>query len=218
MVIKFIKKYINILFNICEKLIIWFWNQFKNTDFLTNHSITLISFLALYFYKEEFYNSYLYEWKFSLSSVNFIYYPLLYFSIIMMMYSWYLINYVYYIRDNEIKLKKTWYIKFLEDEYKVTYEPFLKWIWFFITLLISGTAIYMTLISMQSSLDVASGTLNWEIDLKNTLEMFKTLWLGLAITIFIFVICFFYYRFSIFSKNNYVKKIYYDTYIKKTNK
>lgn len=218
MIVSFIKKYFHLFLDNWEKAIIWFWDQFINTAFLKNHIISIASFIALYFFKEEFYSSYLTDWKFSLSSVNFIYYSLLYFFTIMVLYSWYLIHYVYYIKDKENSLKKNWYIKFLEDEYKVTYEPYVKWLWYFVTLLISWTAIYITVISMQSSLDVANSTLNWELDLKNTFEMFRVLWTWLGIAISIFIICFLYYRFSVTSKNSYVKEKYYNTYLKKSNK
>ena len=213
--VKFIKKYSNIILDFCIDKIVWFIKQFKKTDFLINHILTYLSFIALYYFKEEFYNSYMSEGQFSLSSVNFIYYSLLYFFIFMILYSWYLIYYVYYIKNKEKRLKKNWYMRFLEDEYKVTYEPLLKWLWFFITLLISWTAIYVTLISMQNSLDIANGKWNWKIDLKNTFEMFKILWKWLVVAIFTFIICFLYYRFSIISKNNYVKKLYYKSYNKK---
>ncbi len=214
---KTIKNIYNVMIEFFKKAIIWFWYQFINTDFLVNHLITLFFLSALYFWKEYFYNSYLKQWIFSLSSINFIYYSLFYFIIFMLLYSGYLIYYVYYIKDKEKTSKKAWYIKFLEDEYKTTYEPFIKWLWFFITILISSVAIYMTLISMQFSLDVANGTLNWKIDLKGTFTMFKQLWTGLAVIISTFTICYIYYRFSVIKKNSYVKEKYYSLYLKKSN-
>ena len=72
----------------------------------------------------------------------------------------------------------------------------------------------MSLIWIQSSIDIANITLKWEINLENTFNMFGQLWKGLWTTILIFMIIFIYYRFNIITKNNYIKEKYYNLFYK----
>jgi hypothetical protein len=218
MIIKFFRK----IFKKLSKII---WLVFKrikdellNIEFTTsnnfslNHILNLVIFYMLYFGKESFYKWYLEQWSFNQNTVNYIYYVFLYFYILIVFYSWYLIYYRYYLKRKEKYLKKAWYIKLIEDEYKIWYESFLKWLGFFITMLVSFTAIYLSIISMQTSLDIANSTITWKIDISNTLKMFKSLWEWIWITTCLFITCFFYYRWNIISKNNYVKDLYYSSY------
>lgn len=196
-----------------KKTLIWLYNWYEQ-DFLNNHILNLGLFYTFYFGKESFYRSYLENWKFDLWTVDIIYSIFLYFSVWMVFYSWYLVYYKYYIKKQEQTLKKLWYEKFLEDEYKVRYEHFLNWLGYFITLIISIVAIYIVIISMQTSFDIANSSITWKIDLSGTTEMFKKLWTWLWITFAMFISCYLYFRWNIISRVNYVKEKYYNLFNK----
>lgn len=189
-----------------------FFDHIEKTDFLINHFINFWFFISMFFNKWNFYKVYSEKGVFSQMSINFSYYTFLIFFGLMVFYSWHLIYYKYYIKKMEEKLSREWYVRFLEDEYKITYQPFLNWLWFFVTLIVSFMAIYLSIISMQISIDSVNNT--WKIDIVKINSMFETLWTWLWVTIWLFVICYFYYRWNIISKNNYVKKKYYSIFNK----
>ena len=197
--------------NLFIKFIDWLINQFRQTDFKINHFISISTFFFLYFKKETIYEDLVQSWEFSITSIDFLYHGLFYFFLFMTLYSGYLIYYVYYIKLNENTLTRSWYRQFLEDEYKIKFEPFLKGVWFFITLVISISALYLSITSMQASFDAVYSTLNWIPDFTNTTQMLGSLWTGIAISIVFFIICFLYFRFTIVNKNIYVRDKYYQS-------
>lgn len=184
-----------------------FLENIEKTDFLWNHVMNFFWFVGTILNKSHFNEVYYKNWGFSQMSINFSYYTFLIFFGLMVFYSGYLIYYKYYIKKMEETLGKEWYIKFLEDEYKLSYQPILTWLWFFVTMIVSFMALYLTIISMQVSIDSVNN--QWKVDILKINGMFETLWTWLWVIISVFIICYFYYRWNIMSKNNYVKEKYY---------
>lgn len=203
--------------SIKEKIIDW-WNKFLNSveesNFLKTAFINTSYFLVLYFNKDLFFMSYNESGNFSSDEINIIYNSMLFFLYIMLTYPLYLIYYWNKNRENKNNLSKMWFEVFIENEYKNNHWHFLDWIKYFITILLSVSAIYITIIAIQWSFDIAN-KIDWEyVNAKNTLKMLEWYYRFIWISISIFTMCFLWYRMNIQIKRSFIEKEYYNLYKK----
>jgi hypothetical protein len=213
----FMKKKIKPLLKKLKLLPNYLLNDLLKTEFLGTHIITLWLFCILYFDKESFYESYKEDSVLTIWHITILYYSLLTFLTCMLMYTLHLIIYSHGIKRMEIEFTKKSFETFIEHEYSYHKKPFFEWIWYFIMMLVSGIAIYVSLISMQSSIDIAKSNW-WDVNLEATSSMFYSLWSGLSLTLFIFIFCFFWYKFSLNSKVTYIEKLHHKKFFKKSFK
>jgi len=113
-------------------------------------------------------------------------------------------------------LNKEWYTKFLEYEYKKNDQSFLSGLPYIMTFFISISAIYVSIIWMQVSVDIVSSnnTWSWQVVLEWASEMFHSFgaW---SWTIFaVFLAYFFGYKFNQLSKRDVLERLYYREYRK----
>lgn len=92
---------------------------------------------------------------------------------------------------NFLELNKIWKEKYIENEYMLSYEPFSKWVEFYITLFLSILAIGASFIITQFSVDTTLWINNNKIDYFSSNKLSESigwfLWLFI-VWIFIFIL------------------------------
>jgi amino acid transporter len=130
------------------------------------------------------------------------------FFIFLVFYSGYLIYYSNYIKYQKKNFTIKWYEKFLKNECELNHKQFFSWIGYFITLFISVFTIYFSFVSIFTDS-------NDFLITKEDIISFLGISLWEIIFIFIlFIFCYFFYELNIWSKNNYIKEKYYNTFKK----
>jgi hypothetical protein len=159
------------------------------------------------------------EWfnngKFTESEMNYLYWTFLVILILVIIRSLYLIFwYSNNFKFNLSILKQIGKEKYLENEYMLSYEPFSKWVEFYITLFLSILAIGTSFIVAQFSVDTALWINNNKMDYSISNKLSESigwfLWLFI-VWVFIFFIL---NKFINIQKHCFLKEKFLDFYKK----
>jgi hypothetical protein len=146
-----------------------------------------------------------------------VYYAILIVMFWLLIHSAHLILYERSVSKYKKQFLKKWFETYIENEYKNHQVKFFSGIWYFVTIFIAIIAIYMSLVSMQSSIDIANSK-GWNIDLSITLEMFSSLSIWIAMTLFVFIYAFIMYKTNLWLKQKFIENLYFDNFYKKKYK
>jgi len=114
------------------------------------------------------------------------------------------------------ELNNEWYRKFLEYEYRKNDQNLLSGLPYIMTFFISISAIYVSIIWMQVSVDIvsSSNTWSWQVVLEGAGEMFHSFWAWSGTIFAVFLAYFFGYKLNQLSKKDVLERLYYGEYRK----
>lgn len=123
----------------------------------------------------------------------------------------------YKAKQYKKRLSKEWYRNFIDYEYKKNDISTLSILAYLLIVWASLLSIYISVTSMQLSIDIAQYKWEWDINISGTKEMFTLLSGWLAISMIMIPFLLFIYKFHQLSKQAFLEEIFYDEY-KKTKK